>query len=135
MTSQLNKFFRTTFNDFDLDMGLNPLTSDFISLSHVASVKKRVKTLVRTQLYDRPYQPALGSQVEGMLFENSDFATLKLIENMIIDLIREFEPSVELLSVGVSEFENGLGIQVQINFSVIAHHEQAELTIILNRVR
>ena len=135
MNQDLYKFYQTKFRDIDLDLELNPLTSDFVKLSHIESVKRRVKTLVLTNLYDRPYQPALGTQVSGLLFENIGTEELSMMEQMIIDLIRAFEPFVDVLRVGVSDFDNGLGVQIQISFSVIDSPEFAQLTIILDRVR
>lgn len=135
MEQNLNKYYKTKFRDVNLSLSLNPITNDFSKLSHMDSVKKRVQTLVKTQLYDRPYQPALGSQITGMLFEFGEFETLKIIEEMIINLIRAFEPAVDVLTVGVNDFQDGKGIQVQIKFSVIDFKEEAELTILLQRIR
>ncbi len=135
MNQDLNKFYRTRFKDFDPSLSLNPLTEDFSQLSHLDSVKNRVKLLVKTRLYDRPYQPGAGAQVEGMLFEFGSFATLKLIEQMLIDLIREFEPAVDEIIVSVSEQIPGPGMTIFIRFTVIDLQEEASLEIIYNRVR
>ncbi|MFK5882921.1 MAG: GPW/gp25 family protein [Candidatus Izemoplasma sp.] len=133
--NNLSKFFRTRFKDTDLNLNLNPLTLDFANLSHLDSVKKRVKTLVQTKLYDRPYQPALGSQVEGMLFEFGSFTTLKLIQEMIVDLILEFEPAIDSVSVSVTEMIPGPGMRIFVQFRVIEIQQEATLEIIHNRVR
>lgn len=95
---------RSTTNYIDLDgaMGLNPRTRDVATKTGDNAIRGALRNLIHTRHYDRPFQPNLGCQIHGLLFENYDNFTAILVERTIRDSISKHEPRVELLDVNVS---------------------------------
>jgi phage baseplate assembly protein W len=58
------------YSDIDFTFTKKPVTAD-IALSYDAqAVTRSIRNLLNTQNYDRLFNPDLGSQITGLLFEN-----------------------------------------------------------------
>jgi phage baseplate assembly protein W len=58
-----------TYTDFDLTMTVNPWNGDVPILTDDVAVKRSIKNLVLTNLYERPMKNEIGSNIRAMLFK------------------------------------------------------------------
>ena len=63
------------YRDLDLSLKRHPLTGKINTLKDDAAVKNAVKNLVLTNFFERPFQPSLGANLRGLLFEPADGVT------------------------------------------------------------
>lgn len=106
---------RATVNYVDLDaaFSLNPRTRDVATKTGDNAIRNALRNLIYTKHYDRPFQPNLGCQIHGLLFENIDDFTTIMVERTITDVINKHEPRVQLLSVAASTTDaNDLNIEI-----------------------
>ena len=68
---------------------------------------------------ERPFNPVLGSQVTGLLFESLDKLTASTIKSEIINTIENFEPRVKLNEVIVKANAEDNQFDVQIQYYII----------------
>jgi phage baseplate assembly protein W len=64
----------------------HPQTGDIVLKYDINAIKRSVRNLVSTNLYERPFKPSIGVNLRGMLFELDTAHTL-VLENEIKDLI------------------------------------------------
>ena len=50
--------------------GRKPVSGDVNILTDVENIKRAVRNLILTNVFERPFHPELGSGVRDMLFEN-----------------------------------------------------------------
>lgn len=108
-----------SFKDISATFSLNPMNGDLIALKNANAIARSVRNLVLTKPGERPFNPALGSNVHNLLFEPVDRITAAAIKSEIRDTILNFEPRVKLQDVNVSPTSDGLGYNITIQFSVI----------------
>ena len=126
------------YKDFDLSFGSNSITGDLNKKLDVSAVKQSLKNLILTKPYERPFNPALSSELAGLLFENIDVFTANRIRKTVQLLIDNYEPRCKLRSNNPIEVEPDYdrnSVLVKIYFEVIAINEPQELTIRLERLR
>ncbi|MEK9698467.1 MAG: GPW/gp25 family protein, partial [Candidatus Poseidoniales archaeon] len=90
------------FKDFNFNFAKHPVTGDIAKLTDVSAVKASVKNLVFTNFYERPFHPEIGSDVRAALFENVSPLVAARLGRNIEDVIVNFEPRAELISVIVN---------------------------------
>ena len=72
-----------------------------------------------TQQGARFFNPLLGSQVTGLLFENIDELTASAIKDEITTTINNFEPRVDLTEVNVDPNYDNSEFNVTINYEIV----------------
>jgi len=73
----------TVYQDLDLNFSANPLTGD-VSISYDKdSINKNLRYLILTQNGEVPYNPSIGCQVHGLMFEILDQTTLTIMKRTI----------------------------------------------------
>ena len=87
------------YRDLDLFFGRKPISKDINIITDVENVKRAVKNLVLTNVYEKPFHPEIASGVRGMLFENMTPLTSIVLTKKVEDVIENFEPRVRLMSV------------------------------------
>ena len=106
------------YSDIDLNFSRNPVTNDVSILQDAASIKAAVKNLILTDVGERPFNPTLGSSIRGLLFEPASPIIASEIEARIRNVLRNFEPRVQILKVDVvvqidrNEFEVTVGFRM-----------------------
>ena len=60
---------RRWFTDIDVNMTLHPNNKDLALKYDVNAIKRSVRNLLSTNLYERPFKPSIGVNLRGMLFE------------------------------------------------------------------
>ena len=124
------------YKDIDLDFGRNTVTNDINKLSDVEAVKRSVRNLVQLNHYEKPFHPEIGSNIRATLFENMSPITASVLTRQIEDVIRDFEPRVQLSRVDAFTNLDGNRYEVRIEFFILnAPTELIVLDTILERVR
>lgn len=123
------------YTDIDLDFLPHPVTGDIRKKTDAEAIKRSVKTLVLTNFYERPFQPTIGSSVAGLLFEQMHPMTTVSIKDSITEVIRNFEPRVDLISVEVYPDYQDQKYDVTITFFVLNGNEPVTLEVVLERTR
>jgi phage baseplate assembly protein W len=123
------------YSDLDLTFTRNPVTGD-VSISYDdQAVVRSMRNLLLTNFYERLFQPELGSNVEGYLFEPSTAITAGALETEIQNVIRNYEPRVNLISVQVLSIEDQNAFYVELQFFVGNSTEPTSINLILERSR
>lgn len=123
------------FSDFLNDLTPHPITKDVTRLRNDTSVRQAVKNLVLTNFGERLFQPGIGCNVYGSLFEPNDSFLINDIRRSIVDTISYNEPRVVVNNVEVIPSQQGDKITINIVFSLINNPVPQNLDIILRRVR
>ena len=116
-----NKSKRATriYKDIDLDFGRNTVTNDINKLSDVEAVKRSVRNLINTNHYERPFHPEIGSGITSLLFEPLDPITANSLSRVIGEVITNFEPRAQVVSIDARPNPETNSYEVTINFRVI----------------
>jgi phage baseplate assembly protein W len=123
------------YQDIDLSFQKNPITRDIYTLTDAEAGRKSVKHLVLTKFFERRLNPYIGSTVYMQLFENITPYTLANLRRSIIDVINNFEPRAELLSVNINPDIDNNYIEINISFYIINLPEVYDVKITVERLR
>ena len=108
-----------TFKDISASFQVNPLNDDLIAVKNATAIARSIRNLIMTQQGARFFNPLLGSQVTGLLFENVDELTASAIKDEITTTIENFEPRVELTDVDVDPNHDNSEFNVTINYEIV----------------
>jgi phage baseplate assembly protein W len=123
------------YSDIDFAFTKKPVTAD-VALSYDAqAVSRSIRNLLNTQNYDRLFNPDLGSQITGLLFENISPVIATTMETMITNIIKAYEPRAILQSVNVSSLPDKNSYGVSITFYIENATLPTTTTILLERNR
>jgi len=124
------------YTDLDLFFSKKLYNSDVSEVVDIQAVKRSVRNLVLTNIYEKPFHPEIASGVRGMLFELMTPVTAVIISRQIEDVIVNFEPRVKLVGVRAIPDLDRNAYEVSIEFYVVnTPTELVELTIFLERLR
>jgi len=123
------------FSDIDLNFTRNTVTSDVVVVEDVVAVKRAVKNLVQTGYYERPFNPELGCGIRELFFENFTPMTKVFLQKKIEEVLKNFEPRIELTSVQVDDDQDGNRLVVDIYFYVIGTPGPQSVSTFLQRLR
>ena len=103
------------FKDLSASFQTNPLSNDLIALKNESAIARSVRNLVLTIQGERPFQPALGTGVNNLLFDNMDKLTASAIRSELRTTIENYEPRVEINEIIVeADFErNAFDVTLQ----------------------
>ena len=136
--SRTNASARSTriYKDIALSFEKNAATKDVIIKKDIDAVKQSVKNLILTNHYERPFRPEIGSGINNLLFEPLDPITANSLSRVIGEVITNFEPRAQLISVDARPNLDSNSYEVTINFRVInVPGELVSLTTMLERSR
>ena len=123
------------FSDFLGNLEQVPGRADVARVVNENAVKQSIKNLLMTDRGERLFQPDIGCDIRGSLFENIDANTILIIKENIKTTIKTYEPRCDVKNVVVSSNIDDNAIRVQVIFSVINSSRDSSLTIDLSRVR
>ena len=123
------------YKDLDLLFTAHPVRKDVNILTDDNAVITSVRNLLFTNYYDRLFQPNIGSNLTGLLFENMDFFTAAKVQRAITETIRNYEPrvTVDKLSVKPNFEENSYSCDME--FTIVNKTDPVRITFFLERVR
>ena len=96
------------FKDISMSFQINPLSYDLITVKNETAIARSLRNLVLTNRGERFFDSNLGSRVNNLLFENLDDITASSVRSEIENVINNYEPRVELISVEVTpDYDSG----------------------------
>ena len=109
------------YTDVDLTFDARTTTDgDIFRKTDAAAVKQALKTLVLSNRFDKPYRPAYGANLSGLLFELMDEDTGDEILSRIKSTVERYEPRVKLLNIKVTAKPDQYSVGVLIEFRVVS---------------
>jgi phage baseplate assembly protein W len=123
------------FSDFTREFDAIPGRTDIARLVNENAVKESIFNLIMTDRGERLFQPNIGCDIRGSLFENIDPNTMLILKENIKTTINTYEPRCNLRDVEVSGNIDTNELKVKIVFSVINTSTTSSLTIDLKRAR
>jgi len=107
------------FKDISSSFKVNPINDDIIVVKNETAIARSIRNLIMTQPGDRFFNPLLGSEVIGLLFDNIDKLTASEISDQIRTTIENFEPRVTLTEIEVvPDYDIG-EFNVSINYDIV----------------
>lgn len=123
------------FKDLDLNFTIHPVKKDINKTIGPMAVVSSIKNLILTNYYERPFQPQIGSNVRGLLFENLDSITATVIKNEIVRTIQNYEPRVVVNDINVTADYDNNGFKVYLEFSIVNQTSPITINFFLERIR
>ena len=123
------------YSDLDLDFIAHPTTKDVLVKTGETAIKRSMRNLILTNFYEKPFRPGIGSSAVKLLFDNMTPLVSNFLENAIYEVIRNYEPRVEVLRVVVVPDYDNNGYSAKIDFIIINRNQPLTTTIFLERVR
>jgi len=124
------------FKDLSASFQTNPLSNDLIALKNESAIARSVRNLVLTIQGERPFQPALGTGVNNLLFDNMDKLTASSIRSELRTTIENYEPRVEINEIIVEPDFEGNAFHVTLQYFIIGMDvPEQELTFALEPTR
>ena len=133
--SQFPTLNQVVYKDVDTLFDIHPVTRKLNVLTNNAAVARSVKNLVLTNKGERPYQPFLGCDVRNQLFELNDGMVESEVEDTISEVISQYEPRAELISVDADIKPDQHSVEVTITFRVVNQQDPISINLMLERVR
>tara|TARA_B100001115_G_scaffold34784_1_gene25672 strand:+ start:599 stop:1000 length:402 start_codon:yes stop_codon:yes gene_type:complete len=107
------------FKDISLSFDVHPVTKDLTVLTNERAIVRSVRNLVETIPTERFFDSNLGTDVREMLFENFSASSVMLIEDMVRNTIRNYEPRVGEIGVEVNAAPDNNEFEVNVLFDII----------------
>ena len=107
------------FKDISLSFDPHPVTKDLPVLSNERAIVRSVRNLVETIPTERFFDSNMGTNIRGMLFENFSGSDVMIIEDMVRNTVRNYEPRVGDIGVEVDASLDENTISVRVLFSII----------------
>ena len=123
------------FSDFGSNLEQIPGRKDLARRINENAVRDSIRNLIMTDRGERLFQPDIGCDIRGSLFENMTSNTALILKENIKTTIRTYEPRCDVKDVIVEANLDSNAISVQIIFSVINSNRDSSLSIDLSRVR
>ncbi len=130
------------YKDFEIGFERNEFSGDISTVEDERAVSQSIKTLILTNLYERPFQPSLGSIVNKLLFSPNDDLTRSILADTIRNTVAQFEPRAELKFVDFyektgpsGEFLDSNSLTMVVGFFVLNRPNLVSLTVVLKRLR
>jgi len=122
------------YSDLDLKLTLHKIRKDIVPLRDDQAVKNSIKNLILTNFFERPFQPGVGANLRGLLFEPADAITELALEDNIKRCLK-LEPRAEVIFVEVTNIEDRNAYRVTVKFNIKQFDQTAEVEIVLRRLR
>ena len=124
------------YSDLDLFFSKKATSKDISKVTDVKAVKRSVRNLILTNPYEKPFHPEIGSNIRRTLFETLSPITAVMLSEQIENVIRTYEPRVELHRVDSIPNLDRNAYDVRIEFFIVnAPAELVALDVLLERVR
>tara|TARA_B100001113_G_C21080470_1_gene609666 strand:- start:40 stop:501 length:462 start_codon:yes stop_codon:yes gene_type:complete len=121
--------------DLDLSLTLHPIRKDINVLKDDNAIKNAVKNLLISNAFERPFQPQLGANLRGLLFEPADAITKIAIKENVKKVITDFEPRVQVLGIGINDLSDQNAYRLTVRFLIKENDTDDTVEILLRRLR
>ena len=126
---------RKEFRDLDLSLTLHPTKKDIMPLRDDQAIKNSLKNLLVSNFFERPFQPDLGANLMGVLFEPPSIITEIVLRDSINRVIADHEPRVKTIGIGVVYSDSDDTYRVNVKFLIKENDQEQTLDVRLRRLR
>lgn len=123
------------FSDLDMNFRPHPVTKDITKKFDDEAIKQSLKNLLLLRHFEKPFDSSIGSPIKTMLFQPVNVITSHSMRRMIIDVITNHEPRVELIKVDCLPVPENHTYYVNIKFKIVNTDRPIDLQFILERTR
>ena len=121
-------------SDIDLSLAIHPYTGDIRPLKDDRAIRNALKNMLLTDVFERPFQPQLGGNLRGLLFEPMGLLTKLSIEEEIKRTLDK-ESRVDIIKVNATSNDNKNRYDITIKFKIKESTIIEKLDISLRRLR
>lgn len=143
-TSTKKKF--QYFSDFLNNFDKCPLGPELARVTNEKAVTQSIKNLIFTNFGERPFQPNVGCNITGSLFELAGVPLRNFLVDSITATILTYEPRAILENVVVQDLDNATyytqpasseknALEVTIVYSLINNPTPITISVLLRRLR
>ena len=125
----------TLYSDLRTDFAPHPVSGDLTKLTNEESVKRSIRNICLTGIYERFWNPRFGAGLSKYLFEPISYITEDLIKKAIKDAIVNYEPRALTHEVYVTARPDENAYAATILFTVINNPNTVTFSLLLNRIR
>ena len=93
-----------------------------------------MKNLILTNFFERPFQPNVGANLRGLLFEPADVITELALEDNIKRVLKR-ETRIDVSFVEVIDLSDRNAYRITVKFNIKQLDQSAEVEIVLRRLR
>jgi len=112
-----------------------PATGDVAMKYDEQAVIRSIRNLLNTNIYDRLFQPDVGSTLNQLLFEPISSLTATMIQNEIVRTITNYEPRVTITTITVTASPASNQFNVSLSVLVGNQTQPTSFSLILQRTR
>mgnify|MGYP001393784316 FL=1 len=123
------------YKDIDLTFTAKTTSGEIFKKNNAAAVKQAVKTLIMTNLLEKPFKPEFGGDIQGMLFELADDRASVTIRRNIVSNLKRYEPRAKIISLDVEAKPDNNAIAVDLTFKIVNTEEVVNFSTTLSRLR
>ena len=106
------------FKDISLSFDPHPVTKDLPVIANERAIVRSVRNLVETIPTERFFDSNLGTNIRELLFENMTASSVMIIEDMVRNTVRNYEPRVGDIGVEVDAVPDSNSISVKVLFDI-----------------
>jgi len=121
--------------DLNLKLTRHPIRNDIMPLKDDAAIKNAVKNLILTNFFERPFQPLVGANLRGLLFEPADAITKYELSDGVKQVLIDYEPRIRVNRVGIEDQSDRNAYRITVHFQIIEMDLNTEVEIVLQRLR
>ena len=107
------------FKDISLSFDPHPVTKDLPIIANERAIIRSVRNLVETIPTERFFDSNLGTNIRELLFENMTASSVMIIEDMVRNTVRNYEPRVGDIGVEVDAIPDSNTLNVKVLFEII----------------
>ena len=107
------------FKDISLSFIPHPVTKDLPVLLNQRAIARSVRNLVETIPTERFFDPIIGTDIRGSLFENYSRTQIIVIEDQIRETLRNFEPRISNVGVEVGANPDRNFLDIKVLFDIV----------------
>ena len=121
--------------DLDLKLGIHPIRKDLNVLKDDNAIKNAIRNLLVTNANERPFQPFLGANLRGLLFEPADALTKIALRENILEVIKNHEPRVEVQDIDIKDLADQNAYRILVKMRIKEFDNNDTVEIVLRRLR
>ena len=107
------------FKDISLSFDPHPVKKDLPVIANERAIVRSVRNLVETIPTERFFDSNLGTNIRELLFENMTASSVMIIEDMVRNTVRNYEPRVGDIGVEVDAVPDSNTLNVKVLFEII----------------
>jgi len=112
-----------TFKDLNVTFKPHPITGDLITSKDEAAVKQAIVNLLLTNKGERLFNSQIGSDIPRLLFEQLDYGVAALVQSEIKNVLTDYEPRINIISLEVIPNFDDNGFDVGLEFEIIGRND------------